>query len=252
MKTKLFFITLLALACFSCEPNGGVTAPKTLLGEWYCVNNSNLTVTISDSLIYSSIMDNFVCRYTHDSAKLYLKRLWYDETEPYYNAECNYYWVGDTLHIENFIETYAAINPPVYTNIILVRSTSNKPDTEHCNHQCFAHNTISDAELTEMIRGPWWTDEDLIDFGYAYSDESLAMYWIGNPASMEGNCIFYHFQVKDGKIWFYTDEYIKEIEGTYGLNINFSTCFSLGTNFIHIYRFTVDGSNFFPLTLSRY
>ena len=121
MKTKLFFITLLALACFSCEPNGGVTAPKTLLGEWYCVNNSNLTVTISDSLIYSSISDRFVCQYTHDSAKLYLKRLWYDETKPYYNAECNYYWVGDTLHIENFIETYVAKNPPVFTNIILTR-----------------------------------------------------------------------------------------------------------------------------------
>ena len=72
-----------------------------------------------------------------------------------------------------------------------------------------------------MIRGPWWTDDDLIEFGYGYSDESLVMYWIGNYVSMEGNCIFYHFQVKDGKIWFYTDEEIKEIEGTYGLWIKY-------------------------------
>ena len=267
-RLMLFFVLCTTLFCFSCKPiNGpeggqGETSgdtinqpedPKDLLmGEWYCVNNSSLTVTISDSLIQSNIMDDFICQYTVDDKQLHLKRLWHEESEPYYNADCNYYWVGDTLHIENFIETYVAKNPPVFTNIILVRSTSKKPNTEQCNHQCFAHDTISDEELTEMIRGPWWTDEDLIDFGYAYSDESLAMYWIGNAASMEGNCIFYHFQVKDGKIWFYTDEYIKEIEGTYGLNINFSTCFSLGTNFIHLYRFTVDGSNFFPLTLRRY
>lgn len=262
------FGAFIALSFFSCKPINGPEGgqgdtsgdtinqpedPKDLLmGEWYCVNNSNLTVTISDSLIYSSISDRFVCQYTHDSAKLYFKRLWYDETEPYYNAECNYYWVGDTLHIENFIETYVAKNPPVFTNIILVRSTSKKPNTGQCNHRCFANGTISDAELTEMIRGPWWTDENSMDFGYIYSDDSLAIYWIGNTDFMAVNCKFYHFRVKDGKIWFYTDEEIKEIEEPYGLNINFSTCFSLETNCLHIYRFTVDGSNFFPLTLRRY
>ena len=268
MRTNCCLIAFIALLCFSCKPiNGpeggqGETSgdtinqpedPKDLLmGEWYCVNNSNLTVAISDSLIHSSIMDNFVCRYTIDDKQLHLKRLWHDESEPYYNADCNYYWVGDTLHIENFIETYVAKNPPVFTNIILVRSTSEKPDTEPCNHQCFANGTISDAELTEMIRGPWSTDENSMDFGYYYNDDSLAIYWIGKEDFMAGICKFYHFQVKDGKIWFYTDERIKEIEEPYGSNINFSTCFSLETDCLYIYRFTVDGSNFFPLTLRKY
>lgn len=135
----------------------------------------------------------------------------------------------EVLHIENFIETYVAKNPPVFTNIILVRSTSKKPNTGQCNHRCFANGTISDAELTEMIRGPWWTDENSMDFGYIYSDDSLAIYWIGKEDFMAGICKFYHFQVKDGKIWFYTDEEIKEIEEPYGSNINFSTCFSLET-----------------------
>ena len=258
MKTKLFFIALLALICCSCEPNPVINPedpkdPKDLLmGDWYCVNNSNLTVAISDSLIHSSIMDNFVCRYTIDDKQLHLKRLWHDESDPYYNADCNYYLKGDTLHIENFIETYAAINPPKFTNIILVRSTSKQPNTAQCDHQCFVNDTISDAELTEMIRGPWWTDENSMDFGYIYSDDSLAIYMIDKEDFMAGICKFYHFRVKDGKIWFYTDEEIKEIEEPYGSNINFSTCFSLETNCLHIYRFTVDGSNFFPLTLRRY
>ena len=123
---------------------------------------------------------------------------------------------------------------------------------DQCGHQCFANGTISDTELTEMIRGPWWTDENSMDFGYAYSDDSLAIYWNGNTDFMAGNCKFYHFRVKDGKIWFYTDEEIKEIEEPYGLDINFSTCFSLETNCLHIYRFTVDGRNFFPLTINKY
>ena len=72
-----------------------------------------------------------------------------------------------------------------------------------------------------MIRGPWWTDEDFMDIGYAFSDDSLAIYWIGKEDFMAGICKFYHFQVKDGKIWFYTDEEIKEIEGTYGLWIKY-------------------------------
>jgi hypothetical protein len=265
----LFFVLCTAVFCSSCKPiNGpeggeqGETSgdtinkpedPKDLLmGEWYCVNNSNLTVAISDSLIHSSIMDNFVCRYTVDDKQLHLKRLWHEESEPYYNADCNYYLKDDTLHIENFIETYAAINPPKFTNIILVRSTSKQPNTAQCDHQCFVNDTISDAELTEMIRGPWWTDENSMDFGYIYSDDSLAIYMIDKEDFMAGICKFYHFRVKDGKIWFYTDEEIKEIEEPYGSNINFSTCFSLETNCLHIYRFTVDGSNFFPLTLRRY
>lgn len=267
-RIMLFFVLCTTLFCSSCKPINGPEGgqedtsgdtinkpedPKDLLmGEWYCVNNSNLTVAISDSLIHSSIMDNFVCRYTVDDKQLHLKRLWHEESEPYYNADCNYYLKDDTLHIENFIETYAAINPPKFTNIILVRSTSKQPNTAQCDHQCFVNDTISDAELTEMIRGPWWTEENSMDFGYIYSDDSLAIYMIDKEDFMAGICKFYHFRVKDGKIWFYTDEEIKEIEGTYGLNINFSTCFSLGTNFIHLYRFTVDGSNFFPLTLSRY
>ena len=249
MKTKLFFITLLALACYSCEPNTEVTAPKSLLGEWYCVNNSTLTVTISDSLIYSSISDRFVCQYTHDSAKLYLKRLWCDESEPYYNADCNYYWVGDTLHIENFIETYAANNPPVFTNVILVRSTSEKPDTEPCNHQCFANDTLSDEELTKMLWKGWAMDDEVLEFGWGNDNYSFVYYWNGEADIWEGYGILYRFRVEDGKILFYTDKEFNEANIIYGLNISFHSCFYIEDNKLHIHQFTLDGSNFFPLTL---
>lgn len=123
---------------------------------------------------------------------------------------------------------------------------------EQCDHQCFANETISDAELTKMIWGPWGKDDDLIEFGYGYEEDSLAYYWKGNASIWEGYGMMYRFRVEDSKIWFYTDEYVNEIMGTDGLNISFSSCFSLETNCLHIYRFTVDGSNFFPLTLRRY
>ena len=265
MRTNCCLIAFIALLCFSCKPiNGpeggqGETSgdtinqpedPKDLLmGEWYCVNNSSLTVTISDSLIHSSIMDNFVCRYTIDDKQLHLKRLWHDESEPYYNADCNYYWVGDTLHIENFIETYAAKNPPVFTNIILVRSTSKKPNTEQCNHQCFAHDTISGAELTKMLWKPWYEDDVLLEFGWGLEEDSLALYWKGNYDIGVGYQMLYRFRIVDGKIWFYRDEYLNELMQDYGLNISFSSCFYVEGNKLHIYQFSVDGSNFFPLTL---
>ena len=263
-----FICAVIALLCFSCKPiNGpeggqGETSgdtinqpedPKDLLmGEWYCVSNSSLTVAISDSLIHSSIMDNFVCRYTIDDKQLHLKRLWHEESEPYYNADCNYYWVGDTLHIENFIETYAAINPPKFTNIILVRSTSKQPNTAQCDHQCFVNDTISDAELTEMLRGPWWTEDEDLEFSWGNDNDSLVYYWNGIPDIWEGYGILYRFRVVDGKILFYTDKEFNETNIIYGLNISFYSCFNIEGNKLHIHQFSVDGSNFFPLTLRRY
>lgn len=248
MKTKLFFlVALVALISASCEEIPEIKPEyDSLVGEWYCVNNSSLTVTISDSLIHSSIMDNFVCRYTADDKQLHLKRLWHEETESYYNAACNYYLNGDTLHIENFIETYAAINPPKFTNIILVRSTSEQPNTAQCDHQCFANDTISDAELTKMLWTVWFTDDEVLEFGWG-NGNSLVYYW--NGGMWEGYGILYRFRVVDGKILFYTDEEFNETNGIYGLNISFKSCFHIEDNKLHIHQFTVDGSNFFPLTL---
>ena len=37
----------------------------------------------------------------------------------------------------------------------------------------------------------------------------------------------------------------------YGLNISFHSCFNIEGNKLHIHQFSVDGSNFFPLTLSK-
>lgn len=133
-----------------------------------------------------------------------------------------------------------------------INNPDNQPNTGQCNHQCFANGTISDAELTEMIRGPWGKDDDLIEFGYGYEEDSLAYYWKGNASIWEGYGMMYRFRVEDSKIWFYTDEYVNEIMGTDGLNISFSSCCYLKGNKLHIYQFSVDGRNFFPLTINKY
>ena len=123
MKTNLIVLLFMGFLLVACEPvNEPIDSLENpLLGDWANLNNSDYIVSISDSLIRINITDDYVCRYTNDSSKLYIERLWLSDTHPSYKAECSYNLNGDTLQIEEFEMTFAAIYPPQFIDITLIR-----------------------------------------------------------------------------------------------------------------------------------
>lgn len=122
---KRFLIALVLggslIACNELHNPPINTQENPLLGNWAKINDSNYIVSISDSLIHVNRIADYVCRYTNDSSKLYIGRLWFSDTHPSYEAECSYNLNGDTLQIEEFEMTFAAIYPPQFIDITLIR-----------------------------------------------------------------------------------------------------------------------------------
>ena len=144
MKKILFaFIgAFIALSFFSCKPINGpeggeqgetpidtivigdtVWDNSALIGEWQPYNYHH-TYIFEDGVIYSQYDDNdpeIWCRYTNFGNVLHLERLFFIETHPSRYAYCKYSINGDTLHIENFSMTIAAVYPPMFSDITLIR-----------------------------------------------------------------------------------------------------------------------------------
>lgn len=130
MKTNLIVLlmSVLLIACESVNkpnnPDDDKPVNKTenvLIGEWAKINDANYIVSITDSLIQVKGLDQCVCQYTKDDNRLYIKRLWFEDTHPSFVAECGYSLRGDTLQIEQFEQTLAEIYPPQFVDITLIK-----------------------------------------------------------------------------------------------------------------------------------
>ena len=126
-RLMLFFVLCTAVFCSSCKPINGpeggeqgetpidtivigdtVWDNSALIGEWQPYNYDN-----NDPEIW--------CRYTNFRNVLHLERLFFIETHPSRYAYCKYSINGDTLHIENFSMTIAAVYPPMFSDVTLIR-----------------------------------------------------------------------------------------------------------------------------------
>lgn len=126
MKTNLLllsFATLLLVAC-----NSIVHEQDLLMGQWNRIVRGQVTediVQITDkAIIYAN---DTICTYSiQEPGLLHVTRSWLAENNPAHEADCQYWFQSDTLTITNMMITAAAIYPPLFADITLIKSTYEK------------------------------------------------------------------------------------------------------------------------------
>lgn len=140
-KILLYLTTLVFIACGPINtPNFSTDNPietsddtivigdtvwdnSALIGKWKPYNYHQ-TYIFEDGVIYSQYDTDepqMTHRYTNFGNILHIERLSFIETHPSRYAYCEYRINGDTLYIEDFSMTIAAVDPPIFRGITLIK-----------------------------------------------------------------------------------------------------------------------------------